>query len=173
MHAPMYCDHRICMYYDHRICMYYDHGTCTPSVHKSYDSNPCQWSAPDWMDFSYPMPSIAPRHHASQQSWSNAWYIWKSENKVVISRGRGAHRCHHARTKSILILKSEGPMLRFAWFLGGPETWEPVKINVFWPKKCIQNVIHVKKLQKSYGFAREVRTSMSPRCSEIATCFEK
>ena len=89
MHAPMYCDHRICMYHDHRICMYYDHGTCTPRVHKSYDSNPCQWSAPDCIDFWYPMPSIAPRHHASQKSWSNAWYIWKSENKVVISRREG------------------------------------------------------------------------------------
>ena len=30
----------------------------------------------------------------------------KNEKKVLIWRGRGAHRCHHARTKTILFLKS-------------------------------------------------------------------
>jgi len=38
---------------------------------------------------------------------------WK---KVMISRGRCAHRSHHARTKMLLFLIGYSCILRFAWF---------------------------------------------------------
>ena len=41
-----------------------------------------------------------------KKSVSKTWYTRKSEKKVVVSRGRCAHRCHHARTELLLFLKS-------------------------------------------------------------------
>ena len=52
--------------------------------------------------------------------------------------------------------------LLFRWF------W-----RFFGKKKCVQNIIHVKKCKKSDDLAWEVYTSMSPRCSEMITFFEK
>ena len=50
---------------------------------------------------------------------------------VVISRGRGAHRCHHARTKSMCCFLSEGPIMRFAKFSGRNQLRELVFLKVF------------------------------------------
>jgi len=40
-------------------------------------------------------------------------------------------------------------------------------------KKNAKRVGHSKKFKKSSDFAWEVHTSMSPRCNEMHTCFEK
>ena len=37
----------------------------------------------------------------------------KNVKKVAISRGRGAHRCHHAAAKCILFLENEGCLCVF------------------------------------------------------------
>ena len=49
----------------------------------------------------------------------------------------------------------------------------PVKNYDFHEKKVNQTHYTREKVKKSDGFAWEVCTSMSPRCSEMSTCFEK
>ena len=41
-----------------------------------------------------------------KKSVSKTLYTWKNFKKVMFSCGRCAHRCHHARTKMLLFLKS-------------------------------------------------------------------
>jgi len=71
-----------------------------------------------------------------QKTMQKAWDIRKNKKKVVISCGRGAHRCHHAAAKCILFLKSCICIKRFQWFCD-TENQE---------KKYAKRVIHLKFL---------------------------
>ena len=85
------------------------------------------------------VPSLVPgvfSNFWAQANMQNAWDIRKNTKKVMISRGRGAHRCHHAAAKCILFLKSSICLMHFQWFCD-TENQE---------KKYAKRVIHLKIL---------------------------
>ena len=83
-----------------------------------------------------------------QKSMQNAWYIWKSQKKVAISRGRCAHRCHHAAAKCILFFRNIECITRFARSFSRNKPWVPVFFQVFWAQKTMQNAWDIRKNTK-------------------------
>ena len=63
--------------------------------------------------------------------------------------------------------------MRFARFPGQNQLRGSLFLKVFKKKKEYQKRQTSEKTKKSSDFVWEVCTSMSPRCSEMTTCFEK
>ena len=70
----------------------------------------------------------------------------------MISCGSDAHRCHHARTKSLLFLKSELCIMHFASYLGAHQSCVPQFFNHFWQKKGCPKRYTFEKVKKKWWF---------------------